>query len=423
MLIIDICFRKLTGDRHSIFRMPFKSKLSLSRHSSREENQVTTIQQAVSASTFPPNRAQDYATVQKNENLKRLIHERLQSRYSNSMPTLNNQQDLNPKQYRERSVDEVPHSSIQQERKQDYVNEAKHENHANQALPKIEFPLESSDKNQVSEEIFQKRVKFEEVSEIEETVFEAQFENDIVERSTNSVANIESEKSTTPPPTPYYVQEFDDIDLPPKPMKRKSRENSFNTPSTAFQNSHIEEENETTEPTITENELRLSAPPVKPRTKRLAHRTSDIEKDEVDSFLVIQTLQEEIKISVEQDFFNVDKKLTEKLETIENHENDVVFEVEPREVQAGPKSILKSSETSSTQKTITFHNTPLSIPYNETSSSSSSSYASYESDEEEDVWSRVNIHRYHLNRHNDVPPPLPKTPPPSEQDEKQISFA
>lgn len=399
--------------------MPFKSKLSLSRQSSREENQVTTIQQAVSSSTFPPNRAQDYATAQKNENLKRMIHERLQSRYSSSMPDLEKKRDLSPKQYNERSVDEVPQSSVLQQMKHDNLNEK-------QEFPEIKLLSKSFDQNQAAEEFFQKKVKFEEVSEINETIFEAQFENDIGESSTDSVAIIEMDKSPTPPPTPYYVQEFDDIDLPPKPMKRKSRENSFNTPSVPLQNDHVE----ITETAITENEFPQSAPPVKPRTKRFVHRTSDVERDEVDSFLGTQTLEEEIKTIVYQDFSTADKRMPEDLEIIENHKIDVVYEVETREVQAVPKSILKSSETSSTQKTITFLNTPLSIPYNETSSSSSSSCSAssssssnYESEEEEDVWSRVDMHRYHLNRNNDVPPPLPKTPPPSQEDEKQFSFA
>lgn len=88
-----------------------------------------------------------------------------------------------------------------------------------------------------------------------------------------------------------------------------------------------------------------------------------------------------------------------------------------------PKSILKSSETTTAAKSITFQSNPETI-YHSAASSSSSTYDSY-SDEEEDVWSRVDQHRFQLTRNQqDIPPPLPKTPPPSvEEEETQFSFA
>lgn len=96
---------------------------------------------------------------------------------------------------------------------------------------------------------------------------------------------------------------------------------------------------------------------------------------------------------------------------------------QPVEIQVVPKSILKSSEaaeSSNGPKTLTFHNVPETISADESSSSESSE----DELEEEDVWSRVNAHRFLLKRNQpDVLPPLPKTPPPSEDEERQFSFA
>lgn len=382
--------------------MPFRSKLNLSRNSSRDDTQVTTVQQAAPTSTP---KHHDYATIHKNEHLKRMIHEELQKRNSVSMPDLLNRQDLSPTQYRERSVDEEV-----KELDVTVLQEKKIQEHSEKSIPSVEAPLESSEEKQIDEEVFQKRVKFEEVNEIEETVFESQFEKDIGEGSTDD------EKYSTPPPTPYYVQEFEDYDLPPPtPMRRKSRENSFNkpAPSVTLQIEAVDETNNVLEP-----------PVVKPRTKRLAYQDSDFGKDDIDSVTEIKTLQQEIQKAAKYPP-PIDSKEPQKLEknsfdTIETFENDVHEEVEPYVIEAAPKSILRSSETSSNQKTITFHDMPESISYDEISSSSSDS-------EEEDVWSKVNMHRYHLSRHNDEqldnPPPLPKTPPPSEQDERHFSFA
>lgn len=81
-----------------------------------------------------------------------------------------------------------------------------------------------------------------------------------------------------------------------------------------------------------------------------------------------------------------------------------------------PKSILKTSEASGVQKTITFHNVPDSV---------SSSSESFFSDEEQDVWSQVDQQRFHLSRHRspETPPPLPKTPPPTAEEESRFSYA
>lgn len=81
-----------------------------------------------------------------------------------------------------------------------------------------------------------------------------------------------------------------------------------------------------------------------------------------------------------------------------------------------PKSILKTSDTTGGQKSITFHNVP---------DSSSSSSESFFSDEEQDVWSQVDQQRFHLSRNRmpDTPPPLPKTPPPTAEEESRFSYA
>lgn len=353
---------------------------------------MTTIQQAISAYPENHDNAKEIATRKKNENLKRRIYERLHSNQASTPNSLNRHEDLNPTQYRERSVDEVPIKTVQSVEEPEQFSP--NVNGSNQEVNPITTFVEN---RQIVEENLEKRVKFETVREIENTVFETQFEIDVEDELSSSTVYSDNERYFTPPPTPYYVEEYDLP--PPTPMKRKSRENSFNTPSVALQ--RIEPE-----------DIEAAPPTVKPRTRQIIDHTSI----DVDCVSSVQTLQEQINISQQE----LDKESLGETEKTAMEEFD---ETESPETQTSLKSILKSSETSSAQKKITFHNTPQSISYKETSSSSSSS----SEEDDDDVWSKVDMHRYHLNRLNiekaDVPPPLPKTPPPTEEEEKNFSFA
>lgn len=397
-LIIDNFLLTLTDDRTSIFRLPFKSKLNLTRFSGRNEHQMPTAQHAATSSSVYPR--QDIATIQKNENLKRMIHERLQPRITASMPDLASAQD-SPTSYQERSVDEPRTFEVAPQQALVQQSSAHKETTSNEA------PVNVNENKVSPEEIFQKRVKFEEVNEIEDTIYEADVENGFSDNSSDNDDRYESS------PTPYTVQEPDETEmLPPTPMKRQSRENSLTT-------IQLKQEREIIE---------FEPPTVMPRTKRLIDSPCDVGKeDEIMPIVKFETLQAVIDTSTNESI-EVDEKssvrLNQRMISSESSTDDSSDEeyvlASPIEVQVVPKSILKSNDTTSAQKTITFHNIPHAIPYEEETSSSDSS-------EDEDVWSRVDQHRFHLNRHNDeqsdVPPPLPKTPPPSAEDERKFSFA
>lgn len=362
-------------------------------------------------------------------------------------------------------------------------------------------------------EDFQKRVKFEKVNEIQETFYEVQVDEAFGESSTDEPFG--DQKASSPEEMP-----------PPTPMKRKSRENIsqhvseeisqnsgelsqksdvvknnepvFERVSSEYKFAKSEaqdssendpivveipfDETSTAEVDKTEvdgafgkipdTELPIAAelnavletmpPHVKPRTKKMVQRTSDVGKTEeinheqetpkklppekperaqVVSFaqkdLEVQPkLPEEApKTEVEtfktspnfeptEEFF-VSNKFSENYENFthqdfrsDSDDSDASFvdRVSPpiENSHIVPKSILKTSETAGVQKTITFHNVP-----------DSSSSESFFSDEEQDVWSQVDQQRFHLSRNRmaDSPPPLPKTPPPSVEEESRFSYA
>ena len=88
-------------------------------------------------------------------------------------------------------------------------------------------------------------------------------------------------------------------------------------------------------------------------------------------------------------------------------------------VEVVPKSILKTSEILVGHKSIKFQSLPDTIPAKTT--------IRYESDgdSDEDIWNRVDEHRWHMSRSAaETPPPIPKTPPPTaEEEEKLFSYA
>lgn len=482
--------------------------------SSHEDKQVSTSQ--ATTSVHPPNREQDVATIHKNENLKRMIHDKLNPRSSaKSMPDLS----LSPTLYSERSVDEprfVP--AVLEE------SEPTHVDFINEVIPRIQItngshhePQENipeinnnnvGDKHVQEEEIeiVQKRVKFEDVNEIVKVEFyEAQFEGQVENEYGEMIPVIRSTESSS-----YQ----NDIPLlPPTPMKRKSRENSFEMPRPTL-------------PRVAETasiEENQDAPPaIKPRTKRLLHRTSsassygddivaqreeksmpkliitnnahiatneptkssptdcaeqfneinqslpDVEEEDIfakvkkrpSQLATVETIvdtdsspefsrssnQETFSVNVievykevvaKDDVIEVREKFEEDLNIRQTRESnsssrpqsiEVISvahnQAQPIEIQVIPKSILKSSEASfvpNSPKTITFQAEPQRIFTSDVESSSSD-------DEEDDIWNAVNRHRYQLNRYkskdvSDVPPPLPKTPPPSVDEEKEFSFA
>lgn len=328
----------------------------------------------------PPSREKDVATLMKNENLKRMIHERLQSKMSVSMPNLTNQENSNSRQFEERSVDET-----------DQIREFKENVDVEKVNGSHRDDTSVVNEQQVQGEIIQKKVKFEEVFEVEEmriveTKVLAQIENNFDQYSTNVDKSLDNEQAT------FESSEFTPEIIPPTPMKRKSR-------GDYFEDVQFVQETEMPVENLTVNEY--EPPTVKPRTKRLIHRTSD------ENFprLEIGTLDEVIKLSDEKP---------------ENAHQ----EPEVAEISVIPKSILKSSETSSSPKTITFNNLPQTISDSDDDDDSITSSSTYEESEEEDVWSQVDQHRVMLNRHKDIPPPLPKTPPPSAEEElNQFSYA
>lgn len=523
-----------------MFKIPFRSKLNFTKSStSKKTNVATTIQPAAASTTNHQAREKDVATQQKNEIMKRQIHEKLHARNSSSLPELSR----SPKMYRERSVDvdyqiqEVaeefqetristvelrddvdeqvafakvemsqeisPHQETrvlpvefrETEKANFVIEEAKvsivqfrddydssdedvpmtvgsklsavefRDNSKSEVIfAKVEnfkvqldesdddedFPL---DDNKIIEKVATRQTKFEEVNEFEkieyyEPYVDAHEENEygeIVQASPRTVERryFESVKN---------LQELQ-IELPPPtPIKRKSREESFNAPTTA------EVESLQTEP-----------PPIKPRTKKLAHRASDVSNSSREKVPPLEATVYEA--TVEKVVLSNGEIPNRKMEEISENFHDVVVledsvedtneatlqkqevvgietvnrneRVKPRDeptaleivmveshhqpqkinVQVLPKSILKSSETHTSPKTITFNNET------ETISDSGSDCSDTESDNDDDVWTKVEDHRYLLNRYKsdypDVPPPLPKTPPPplDGDEEKEFSFA
>ncbi|CRK99011.1 CLUMA_CG012162, isoform A [Clunio marinus] len=268
-------------DRQSIFRMPFKNKINFTKPSSRDDTQITTIQQTASTSNKLSEREKEIAMIEKNESLKRKIHEQLQSRNSASMPDLVMRQDLSPKQYRERSVDDYEIQEITQDLQTPKINIVKvqsiedlnvsaidnsessekpqnfdsniqiHSNNINNEENEKTFENgedKKEDKNEIKDSV-EKAVKFQEVnSDFYEKTFEAQIEK------------AESAKSLGSP----------EAALPPTPMKRKSREDSFEKPRV-----ELKKPKEATINEIVENiEIPTTPPRIKPRTKKLIHRTS-----------------------------------------------------------------------------------------------------------------------------------------------------
>lgn len=508
---------------------------------------------------YPPNKEQDVATLQKNENLKRMIHEKLHERNSSSLPDLGGR----PMVYRERSVDvdyqiqeaaeefqETHVSTVElREDVQDEAVFAKIESPKAAKVSKkkrnlpvkvreevkdeiakvenskvkfridetrvsniefreeaknvsaVEFRNETEDKevfakvgpvsvvfrdeddddevvaksNEMklstvefreeikSEEVFAKvkhfkvqhddedealtvnhdsdessirRAKFEEVNEIDkvepyEPYFEAQVENEFGEMVPASPRSVERRYQES-------VNKLKDLQIempPPTPMKRKSRESSFNSITVEL--------HQTSQP---ESPAVEHAPVVKPRTKKLMHRASDASTSSKEEEKV-QTLDKSInEVIVSKTILSngeIPHMSQMKFEIIsEEKPNEIIIikeevvaqkveatpieivivkphEAQKVEVQVLPKSILKSSETLTSPKTITFKSEPHTISDSGTDCSES------DEDDDEDVWSRVNDHRDMLNRHKtDVPPPLPKTPPPplDDEDEKEFRF-
>lgn len=404
-MVIDGHFVTLTDDRSSIFRLPFKSKLSLAKPVTRDEKQITTIQHASSSAGH--SRHEDYATHLKNQILIRKIHETLHSRNSASLPNLSN--GVSPAVYRERSVDGTPRAKSESPTS---VIEEEPET--------LVVPVSVDKVEEKREETVAKRVQFEEINEIvDEEMFAVQRTNSFVIESTQTLESF-SPNSLDSLPSPSGV-------LPPTPMKRKSRENSFEGSATS----------------LVASDQHDGPPLIKPRTKRLLHRTSDVSVyvEEVASPVIENVTVENTMndVQVEPKIESVRARpMNGCNETSDNEKTQTSrqklgpalsieicspFEIppsQPIEVQVVPKSILKTSEASSTQKSISFQPLTQSISYQKELSSSS------ESDSDEDVWSRVDQHRSILNRHqDDGPPPLPKTPPPplDNEEEKYFSFA
>lgn len=489
---------------------------------SKQENGVSSI--STPKSIYPPDKDKDVATLQKNEKLKKQIHDKLRSKESASLPEL----PRSPTVYRERSVDvdyqiqevaeefqETRISVVEfREDTNDEVFYAKVENsevvsskevlaqfqdiqtevvyakskkskvsfHVEQTqLSNIEFREENVENTKVefheeNEDIFKKvgekakkkirnetvlqldiengevtsndfdqqeeTVKFQEINEIEKSDYyqpyiEVQVENEFGEIVPTSPKSIERRYQESV----KNLQELQTEMPPPTPMRRKSRESSFN-----------------------ESPQNGQPPSVKPRMKRMNRSSSDAsnsskgeeKNDEVEK-KNIDKVEEEIDEKILQNIILEiipAQEVIEKSETIvlqngfienlpqENLEEEfkenvpetkqrklpepieiVIIKNEPQqiEVKSLPKSILKSSETSSSSKTISFINEPETISDSSTDCSES---------EEEDVWAKIEEDRFYLNRLNknnypDVPPPLPKTPPPplEDEDKREFSFA
>ena len=430
--------------------------------------------QPVVASARSSNREKDVETMYKNQYMKRMIHESLQSGNSVSMPDLRGNESLSQENYNERSVDEIDKAwaideivTVQENFTGELLPDTGREkivkteanvlkarevlNETVETLPEIREVLMESNREIPREDIFQKRVKFEEDFEIEEMKIErtqvlAYIENDYGENSRNFRQNMTDidessidlrgnstdidEKSTDiheimnnesdfkesedesvvtveKIPPLRFISQTEGETMPPTPMKRKSRSSYF------AQSSEDSQEN------FKESSVDVEQPPViKPRTKRLVHRTSDVSKTEEFKPVETELLQEIIKLSDEKP----EKLQREESLTSEVSEISEACETFPTPVV--PKSILKTSETLSSPKTITFKNLPHAI--SESEDDSINPYVSSDSEEEEeDIWSQVHQHRFIMqsSRHKDLPPPLPKTPPPSAEDEKQFSFA
>lgn len=476
-LIIDNSLL-FSGDRNSIFRLPFKNKFNLTKSPSVEESQqsASTVKTPMFSQS---NREQDFATFQKNENIRRMIHETLKSKNSSSMPDLAREKAADASTHNERSVDRP--TTMQPRKTID--NPEAHKT-------TVDLSNKTSPIDEVVFEVVQKKVKFEEINEIEETLYETKFENEVGESSTDEVLmdrdinrNEDISPSVSFSDTSKFDYDDDEVDevkatppafekvrfapqaiiaepvkpdlVAPTPMKRKSPVDSFNKNTVEAQRIEVIEADspdffaevdyashrevkrqpevviEEVEPisqilsTVTtglevEQPSVAEPPSVKPRTKNIIENSFVVVEERKDEEL--SKAQQELTLSESLNSYENLQKLKEKFadsSSSSSMEEESEEEINQHvEVKVVPKSILKTSETSGMQKSITFQNMPQSIRYDETSSSES---------EDEDVWSRMNQHRYNLTRNNEErknsPPPLPKTPPPSTEEEKQFSFA
>lgn len=187
-----------------------------------ENKQITTIQ-STAAPSFQSSKERDRETFEKNENLKRkILSETLHSRNSTSMPDLLHRQSSSPGGYRERSVDE-PSASQNDQNQLTFV--------AGKTHPSSIDEVDESNEISRAPENFQKRVQFEEVHEIHETYYEVRVDDAFGESSTDFDGGEGS---------PSFVHEVQVEMPPPTPMKRKSKDSSFQT----FKNEEMDVETE-----------------------------------------------------------------------------------------------------------------------------------------------------------------------------------
>lgn len=195
-----------------------------------------------------------------------------------------------------------------------------------------------------------------------------------------------SELSEVPPPTPMrrkshekknHIDKQEILEIPQKPPLVKPRTKKLN-PITV---EHLESETEDVLNAITNYDELFAK--VKPRKLSLTAETNETQYD--------------VKIKdVQMEIVHAETNLSNELE----------LQVEPTYL----KSILKTSEATGSPKRIKFRN----LPIESNSESESSYYGDDDDDDDEDVWSRINQHRYQLNRQVDKsklhsPPPLPKS--------------
>lgn len=135
---------------------------------------------------------------------------------------------------------------------------------------------------------------------------------------------------------------------------------------------------------------------------------------------VVQINQETNKNEIHNQDANSDDQNKKSSNQVNPSNQDMTATNSQSEAQTFPKSILKTAEpteTATNPKTISFKNLPSMISDEETLSSSS---------EEEDIWSQVVQHRYYI-KSLDIkpavvdPPPMPKTPPPSAEEEATLT--
>lgn len=203
-LTIFLFFAK--ADRESIFRWPFRNKLSLTRGTLREENmsKETGVSSTGTLLKQFERRETDPTLVEKNERLRRSIYERLNSSSSMSMPDLVQSESSNiMKKEASQSIDLTLHESTQvslEEISHSIVDEIRE----NKALKTIFVnPKDNSSDKIVSE-----------ISREDKELPKIEIEKDI-----------EEEELEIPP-------------RPPTPIRRRSRSNSLK-PLETTQNNQI----------------------------------------------------------------------------------------------------------------------------------------------------------------------------------------